>query len=355
MGIAVRILALGALMLPVACFSGIEPPLPTALVSVEGGVFLFGSTEPCFNADQNEVTCASNAYGMPQTFPTVSVSLPAFWIEEHEVTNLQYRYCVEMGGCRFPEFTNTTGIEDYFGNSAHDNFPVVNVTAEMAEEYCTFVGRRLPTEAEWERAASGKATTLAQKRFWPVQDNSIDIRRCNSGALAINLYHCNTRNTPVAVKASAQDFVEEGGARIWDMAGNVSEFVAGFYDLDVACKDELPESCDCFRCGSADNACKESCYTECSECTNNPDCYGQCESEFPPRGLPRCIMYAAGDAQIPATIFRTTGTERMLRGGNYQVRANQTCRARATDRFFHLGTSQFGPAYGFRCAADSGL
>lgn len=334
-----------------ACVSGVEPPQPTPLVTVAGGAFLFGSEQPCFNADEAVVTCQGNAYGMPQVFPTARVNLPSFQIEAHEVTNFQYRHCVEVGPCIEPMATNTIGIDDYYGNPAYDRYPVVNVTFDMAAAYCEFLGRRLPTEVEWERAAAGAATREGDKRRWAVPTFDMDVNQCASKLFNINLKLCNGRSSPVEVGISTDDVVTEGDQTIHDLTGNVSEWVDGYYRLDPTCKRALPSTCDCFACNIGDNQCKEDCYTQCSECANDPDCFGQCREQFPPRGLPRCIAYA--DALGPRDLVAAQGTERMVRGGNFQVDARNTCRARTTDRFFHQALTVALPAYGFRCAADA--
>jgi formylglycine-generating enzyme required for sulfatase activity len=348
---AVRMLSLLVVVTAGACVTGVEPPQPTPLVTVAGGEFLFGSTTPCFNADQTVVTCAGNAYGMPQVFPAALVDVPTFRIEAHEVTNFQYRHCVEVGTCEEPMATNTIGIDDYYANPAYDDYPVVNVTHDMAAAYCAFHDRRLPTEIEWERAAAGATTREADKRRWAVPAFDIDVARCADEQYNINLKVCNGRTSPVAVKVSTHDVVKEDGQEIFDLTGNVSEWVDGFYKLDLTCEADLPDSCDCFACNAGDTACKENCYSDCPACANDPDCFGQCVEQFPPKGLPRCIAYS-GTLPMSALV-RATGTERMVRGGNFQVDARNTCRARTTDRFYHQSLTVALPAYGFRCAADA--
>jgi formylglycine-generating enzyme required for sulfatase activity len=346
----VRLLGLLAIGAAVGCVSGIEPPDPTPLVPVAGGQFLFGTTTPCFNANESVVTCQTNAYGMPQVFPTVLVDLAPFAIEAHEVTNFQYRHCVEVGSCAEPEATNTIGIEDYYGNPAYDDFPVVNVTHEMAATYCAFHGRRLPTEIEWERVAAGPKTREADKRRWAVPSFDIDVGQCDTKLYDINLKICNGLTSPVQVAASTLDVVDEGGRQVHDLTGNVSEWVDGFYRLDLTCKDTLPAPCDCFACNTGDNQCKQDCYTQCDACENDPDCFGQCAAQFPPKGLPRCIAFAGVLDADDLVLDR--GTERMVRGGNFQIDNRTTCRARTTDRFYHQDQTRTSPAWGFRCAAD---
>ncbi|MBA3534586.1 MAG: CHAT domain-containing protein [Ardenticatenales bacterium] len=85
-----------------------------------------------------------------------TVTLLPFQIEKVEVSNRQYRACVEAGPCEPPLQPAT------FEGAARDNLPVVSVTARQAQQYCTWLGRRLPTVIEWERAARGQ-----EGRPWP--------------------------------------------------------------------------------------------------------------------------------------------------------------------------------------------
>jgi formylglycine-generating enzyme required for sulfatase activity len=83
----------------------------------------------------------------------------AFALDRHEVTNGQYRLCVRAQRCLLP--LEPAFVKRSF-DEADDRLPVVNVTARQAALFCRWIGRRLPTEAEWERAARG-----ARGRAWP--------------------------------------------------------------------------------------------------------------------------------------------------------------------------------------------
>lgn len=80
--------------------------------------------------------------------PQHTVYLDAFWIDRSEVPNAQYRKCVEAGACEEPECWDDS---DY---DAPDQ-PVVCMTWYDAQDYAAWAGGRLPSEAEWEKAARG--------------------------------------------------------------------------------------------------------------------------------------------------------------------------------------------------------
>jgi len=81
--------------------------------------------------------------------PRQSLHLPAFQIGKYEVTNYQYGLCVDYGNCTVP------ADQTDFRKDSKQNHPVVNVTLYQASNYCRWLGQRLPTSPEWERAARG--------------------------------------------------------------------------------------------------------------------------------------------------------------------------------------------------------
>jgi formylglycine-generating enzyme required for sulfatase activity len=121
------------------------------MVFVPPGEFIMGSTEAEIDAALalcNETRGDCKREWFEAVSPQHTVYLDAFWIDRTEVTNAQYRKCVEAGKCRASEYTDDA---DFNG----DEQPVVGVDWNDAKAYCEWAGARLPTEAEWEKAARG--------------------------------------------------------------------------------------------------------------------------------------------------------------------------------------------------------
>ena len=81
--------------------------------------------------------------------------LSEYWIDQKEVTNEMYQKCVEAGGCEIPREVSSLFADPYFGNKDYADTPAIFIDQPQADAYCSWVGERLPTEAEWEKAARG--------------------------------------------------------------------------------------------------------------------------------------------------------------------------------------------------------
>lgn len=87
--------------------------------------------------------------------PVHRVYLDSYYIDKYEVTNVRYEACVKFGACEMPKHLTSLGRLSYFGNVTYEDYPVIFVDWQMAKTYCEWRGARLPTEAEWEKAARG--------------------------------------------------------------------------------------------------------------------------------------------------------------------------------------------------------
>jgi len=87
--------------------------------------------------------------------PAHMVLLDAFWIDQTEITNDRYALCVKDGKCNAPDSKESLTRPAYYGEVMYKNYPVIFVDWNRAKTYCEWAGRRLPTEAEWEKAARG--------------------------------------------------------------------------------------------------------------------------------------------------------------------------------------------------------
>jgi len=135
-----------------------------------------------------------------------------YQIDLFETTNQQYQACVDAEACTAPSSNDSFTHSPYFGNPDFDNFPVINITWDQAATYCSWAGKRLPTEAEWEIAARGD-----DQRIYPWGN---DLPTC---ALA-NYNWCQEDVTEVG---SYPTGVSPSGA--FDMAGNVQEWCQDWY------------------------------------------------------------------------------------------------------------------------------
>ncbi len=145
--------------------------------------------------------------------PQHKVTVSGFWIYSTEVTNQMYAWCVSLGKCTPPY----GGDDPTFKTAGVENYPVVGVTWQQASDYCGFAHGRLPTEAEWEKAATWDAASNLQLLYpW-----GNDPARCD----LLNFKYCVGHATSVMQYGQGRSFYGT-----YNMEGNVSEWVSDWYD-----------------------------------------------------------------------------------------------------------------------------
>lgn len=188
-------------LIPVTGSVLVSPKDGMEMVYVAAGEFQMGAYE------DNEYQYSDN--------PKHTVTLDAFWIDKTEVTNAMYMQCVLQGPCLEPADFSSAVHKEYYANPAYDDYPVVFVDWDDARTYCRWAGRDLPTEAQWEKAARGPDGLIH-----PWGNNNPTASLANFGG-----YVGDTK-----MVGSYPDGASPYGAM--DMAGNVAEWVADWYDTE---------------------------------------------------------------------------------------------------------------------------
>ena len=182
------------------------------MVLIEAGSFMMG----CDLDHNDDYDCQDREE------PLHTVYLDGYYIDTYEVTNEQYLACVNDGACVFPADVSSNKHPDYFNNPTYFDYPMINVTWQEADDFCQWLGKRLPTEAEWEKAARG---TSPQAYPW-----GDDPATCDLANYGINFSTADSCVGDTMPLGSYPDGVSPYG--VFDMAGNVEEWVSDWYDPD---------------------------------------------------------------------------------------------------------------------------
>ncbi len=200
---------------PQAATDGKAPSLETmkgqdgaAMVLIPAGPFTMGSND-----------------GLPNERPEKNVALDAYSIDQYEVTLNLYRKFLEAA-----KYDSPPTWDDEAATTVGDR-PAIGMKWADAAAYCKWAGKRLPTEAEWEKAARG---TDGRRYPWGHMQPFVDIANYNRGlwvSEAITLVAVTSGLEGMSVRHG----LKEGGKSpfgLAHMAGNVSEWVADWYDRE---------------------------------------------------------------------------------------------------------------------------
>lgn len=183
----------------------INTPIPVIQISPKDGMQII------FVAAGEFIMGSDNDY--ENESPAHNVYLDDYWIDKTEVTNAMYYTCMQFGPCKDPLSDGFTAPSDHYKNPQTATRPITYITWFDAQTYCEWAGRRLPTEAEWEKAARG-----AYGKIYPWGDKAPTSELSNFDQNNFNLM-------PVGSFPSGTS-----PYNAMDMAGNAWELVMDWYD-----------------------------------------------------------------------------------------------------------------------------
>ncbi len=175
------------------------------LLEIPGGTFEMGCSDVDGDCD-------------PENQPVHTVTVSPYWMEATEVTVAAYQECVDGGGCTEP----VIGTPCSYGNSLANDHPINCVTWQQATDYCTWKGRRLPSEAEWEFAARSDS---GRPYPWGTAVANCEFAHMFQMVSEQSTFGCDTNDT--APVGSYPNGVSPYG--LLDMGGNVEEWVADWF------------------------------------------------------------------------------------------------------------------------------
>ena len=191
------------------------------MVLIPDGEFIMGSgqrevnraIEGCKKKLGDENACRSFSQS---ELPQHRVFLDAFYMDQHEVTTSRYAVFLLATGRRAPKGWEQVTL------TSHGEYPVVGIDWHDADAYCRWAGKRLPTEAEWEKAARG-----TDGRTYPWGNDPPSTKLANFADAHLNLESDLYGDILKPVRSYKSGKSPYG---IYDMAGNVMEWMADWYE-----------------------------------------------------------------------------------------------------------------------------
>lgn len=177
------------------------------MVLVPNGTFRMGTTQEtihtlCIGLEPDQLVTCTKLLMSGDVLSAYTVNMPSFWIDQYEVTVAQYQECVDTGYCINIDLSQTPDLLN------PDTKPQVDVTWFQAVRFCNYRGARLPTEEEWQFAASGP-----ENYAYPWGNSFVQA------------------NLPAASSTHPVGSIpgDRSWAGVYDMAGNAAEWVENVY------------------------------------------------------------------------------------------------------------------------------
>lgn len=196
-----------ALVLLVFASGPVAPVSALETLNEEGKMIFFKAGEFLMGSPQDQ--------GLGDEHPQHKVYLDAFFLDRYEVSNADFARFLEANPREHPTIT---GWYDRVPRPGMEHRPVIGLTWKRCQSYCQWRGKRLPTEAEWERAAAG-----VEGRIFPWGNQIPDETRANFGKC------CFIKKGEVLEKVDSfpAGRTPQG---IFNMSGNIAEWVRDWYD-----------------------------------------------------------------------------------------------------------------------------
>lgn len=171
-------------------------------------------------------------FGLSDEKPRHTVMLDSYWLDKTEVTNAMYNQCVQAGNCQRPNLLGSYEDQEaslgYFDDPESQDHPVAFVSWVDAKNYCTWADRRLPTEAEWEKAAIWDPIANKQRIYpWGNEFNCAMGNYDDETVLDASIMPATSPNCDGFARSSPVGSFPQGASPYGalDMGGNVWEWV----------------------------------------------------------------------------------------------------------------------------------